>query len=516
MKLFFIFIWAMLVGLAYGWGKSFCSMVCSTSCDGDTKDKCNKKCQTNWVVSGDTCIPNANLNWQIFQQTSDLGGDLAVTGATAGSTCGSMTYFGWVTPSATITVTSNPITVGYFQMYIYAAIISLDVKCWGSDGGCTNYWQSSTLINTQFSDPAVTDLANPFTTAISNPPAQSSNKCFNDKFSERYNRIQKLYTYNTTGTAMTWSFSNNEPNTTAKWGLREFIIIIRTCNVYCLTCYGAANTACYTCTNTSFQSNTTCSNSCLTQFGLQPGSNICIYCDLHCTSCYAAFDNCSACTKSGIYASYLFANDSTIPLMSCVTSCPDGYFANKTTRTCDLCNLNCSTCLNTATYCTSCVTTPFLMAWSAWTCYYPCPTHYYLESNLTNCTKCNPYCDTCADSPTSCTVCTSTGIYTAYLYNLSSLNGTCMRVCPSGTYGETFNSTGPNICLACDLNCTLCTGNPTPCTQCIAGLFLYAGVCNSSCPNGTFADNTTGKCLDCNVYCVGLTINMYFSNVLNN
>ncbi len=42
--------------------------------------------------------------------------------------------------------------------------------------------------------------------------------------------------------------------------------------------------------------------------------------------------------------------------------------------------------------------------------------------------------------------------------------------------------------------------------------------CTDTCPNGTFAYNKTGSdgfCLNCNLYCVGLTINMYFPEITN-
>jgi hypothetical protein len=86
-----------------------------------------------------------------------------------------------------------------------------------------------------------------------------------------------------------------------------------------------------------------------------------------------------------------------------------------------------------------------------------------------------------------------------------------------GYYPEGFGGLGPNLCLACDPICTMCTNNPTPCQQCVGGYYLNLGTCVSPCPNGTFESNATGYglCLDCNIVCVDLTINIYFPTSLN-
>lgn len=231
------------------------------------------------------------------------------------------------------------------------------------------------------------------------------------------------------------------------------------------------------------------------------------------------FDNCTACTTSGTYASFL----STVPnpdYTTCVNQCPPdanfGYFGNRTTRTCDPCNATCETCINSANYCTSC---KLGFYWAGWSCYNPCPANYFLDANGTNCTKCLPFCSECITTNSTCTACTLTGQYKAFLYNLSDLTGSCERLCPAvdGFYGETFNGTGPNLCLKCHDNCTMCTGNPSPCSQCAIGLFLYEYACTDTCPDGYVASVTTGTgvCLNCAIMCVDLTINMYFPSVVS-
>lgn len=208
------------------------------------------------------------------------------------------------------------------------------------------------------------------------------------------------------------------------WGIREFVILVHTCHPYCAECYGALNTQCYLCfsnaTVTYWQSNNTCDTVCLSRFGYS-APNFCVYCDLRCTACHTVLDNCTACTTSGIWTAYLSTTvNPNYP--TCVNPCPDGYFANKTSRTCDLCNSSCATCLNSATYCTSCVAGYY---WTGWFCYSPCPTQYFLDPNGTNCTKCSPFCNVCEGVYNVCTVCTLSGQFKAYLYNTTNTSGSC-------------------------------------------------------------------------------------------
>ena len=72
--------------------------------------------------------------------------------------------------------------------------------------------------------------------------------------------------------------------------------------------------------------------------------------------------------------------------------------------------------------------------------------------------------------------------------------------------------------MPCNTTCLMCTGFPQPCTKCIAGYYLDKTYCTNTCPNGTFAYNTTateGICLNCDIYCIGLTVNMYFPDITN-
>lgn len=70
--------------------------------------------------------------------------------------------------------------------------------------------------------------------------------------------------------------------------------------------------------------------------------------------------------------------------------------------------------------------------------------------------------------------------------------------------------------MPCNTTCLMCTGFPEPCTKCISGYYLDKTYCTDTCPNGTVAYNKTateGLCLNCEIYCIGLTINMYFPDI---
>jgi hypothetical protein len=53
------------------------------------------------------------------------------------------------------------------------------------------------------------------------------------------------------------------------------------------------------------------------------------------------------------------------------------------------------------------------------------------------------------------------------------LDNTCYKTCPAASYPETYNNTGPNVCLPCDDTCETCTGIPSPCQSCNATNYLY-------------------------------------------
>jgi proprotein convertase subtilisin/kexin type 5 len=191
------------------------------------------------------------------------------------------------------------------------------------------------------------------------------------------------------------------------------------------------------------------------------------------------------------------------------------YYANTSTQSCEACDSSCSICLYTANFCTSCNLGYYLYNNM---CYNQCPDGTFLQADNISCANCSLLCMKCNGSASVCSVCQTVAPYISYLYNRTSPTGTCVSLCPKGTYAENYNGTGPNLCLDCNSSCAACVINAYNCQQCSPGYYLLDSTCYSSCPSGLFPSNASGsgQCLDCNLVCVDLTILMYFTNAVNN
>jgi hypothetical protein len=132
--------------------RSFCSVMCAnTGCNGNAWNNCNNKCSSNWVVSGNTCTPNAANGYYIFGTTSDLaGGTLVVNPNTINNACSPpATHYGWFYNTNNVSVSSTAgITVPFFSLTVYVGIITID----SSGGGGGSYWQSTTNFFLAFAD----------------------------------------------------------------------------------------------------------------------------------------------------------------------------------------------------------------------------------------------------------------------------------------------------------------------------------------------------------------------------
>jgi hypothetical protein len=136
-----------------------------------------------------------------------------------------------------------------------------------------------------------------------------------------WKRITQSYNYNISSTTIEFNINYNETDFSKRWLLKEFVLVYRTCNWKCVTCYGSLATQCTSCLNngtyTMWLSNNTCNETCLTGFGQRLVPNVCVFCDLHCTVCFETATYCSACTRSGTYKAYLYTINS-----SCLKTCP--------------------------------------------------------------------------------------------------------------------------------------------------------------------------------------------------
>jgi proprotein convertase subtilisin/kexin type 5 len=147
------------------------------------------------------------------------------------------------------------------------------------------------------------------------------------------------------------------------------------CAGHCSTCLSSNTSICQTCytANTGVITNQTyggfnimtsdfqCVDVCGTGYYLQSGN--CNACVSPCASC-TTVDQCITCATGF----YLISTNP--PNQRCQNSCPNGYFANSITRTCDQCIGSCYSCSSAANLCTACNGTNYL---SGSSCVINCP-----------------------------------------------------------------------------------------------------------------------------------------------
>ena len=158
------------------------------------------------------------------------------------------------------------------------------------------------------------------------------------------------------------------------------------CNQACLTCYGGTDTQCYTCNFDMmlYKSGSWCKSACAVGWGYILDSQYCTHCNPRCVSCFNNGNNCTTCRTTGSNAGFQIITDFVANTGPCYGICPNGYFANLTTRFCDLCTSPCKTCNLLTTNCTSCIINFYLLNY---TCYSTCPAGYF--NNITVCSLCD-------------------------------------------------------------------------------------------------------------------------------
>ena len=124
----------------------------------------------------------------------------------------------------------------------------------------------------------------------------------------------------------------------------------------CQTCFGPTLSDCYTCGVSSAPANhyliygtTLCNPNCPAGQYANSTNYKCLLCSSNCLTCVTTSTNCLTCGFSTIGANlYLFGS-------SCLLTCPNGYYANPLTSTCDICHYGCSICTGPLlTNCTVC------------------------------------------------------------------------------------------------------------------------------------------------------------------
>lgn len=283
------------------------------------------------------------------------------------------------------------------------------------------------------------------------------------------------------------------------------------CDYRCSSCTGSAIN-CSSCATVSgvnhYLLNSACLDVCpVLGYYAVAANNTCQPCATGCKSCVGGLiSSCTACLNVGTVAYYLGATDTT-----CYTTCPDGQFKNDATspNQCLKCDASCTKCSGTPTNCTFCglMGSTSIYLYSG-TCLTICPNGYYALISTTSSNKCAPCasgCSICTGAAlTNCQACTTVGVSDYYL----DIGGTtCALTCLTGQFAGSNHQ-----CASCDPNCAQCVGTATNCTFCskATGMFLYQSVCYSVCPSGFFGAinslaNTTDACLACTTGCLTCT-----------
>lgn len=207
---------------------------------------------------------------------------------------------------------------------------------------------------------------------------------------------------------------------------------------------------------------------------LVPKNGTCGSCDPSCLTCQTDPFNCTSCNTATSLA-YLLNN-------RCLSSCPTFYYKNIGAGLCSLCSsvtgLNCKDCSSVST-CNVC-DTGFVLYNS--TCINYVPNGYVNISGVA--VVCKGDCATCSVTDTNCTSCIANNL----------LNNICYQPCPSGYIGIS------KVCQPCTSPCQSCSVTQTSCTSCLPSTpptFLTSNRCQTTCPDGTFANTGNYSCLSC-------------------
>jgi proprotein convertase subtilisin/kexin type 5 len=183
-----------------------------------------------------------------------------------------------------------------------------------------------------------------------------------------------------------------------------------------------------------------------------------------------------------------------VPNRTCLTSCPSNYYqiTSNGLKFCQACTSPCSNCIN-ATFCLSCVSGYFYYSYS---CLTSCPQSYFADNSTRICTSCISPCKTCT-SLSTCLSC-SQGFW----------NGTlCTNSCPSGQFGDSVNFiclSCHSSCLTCITSAVTCTScspalifyNRQCLNSCPSRFYNSSGVC-TSCVPPCYTCASSAACLSC-------------------
>ncbi|XP_045696264.1 proprotein convertase subtilisin/kexin type 5 isoform X1 [Phyllostomus hastatus] len=250
------------------------------------------------------------------------------------------------------------------------------------------------------------------------------------------------------------------------------------CHTKCFRCTGPSEDQCHTCPRHSLLLNTTCVQDCPEGYYADEDNHQCAPCHSSCGTCEGRHSmQCLSCRPGWFQLG-----------KECLPQCREGYYAKNSTGQCERCNKSCKACRGPRpTDCLTCDTFFFLLH-SKGECHRTCPEHYYANQRTKTCERCHPTCHECeGKEPLKCLSC-------VWSYHLA--GGICVSDCLVGQYrvgeGEKFN------CEKCHESCVECKGpGAKNCTVCPANLLLLMddSRCLQCC--GTNDSSNAQECCDC-------------------
>ncbi|CAL9697513.1 unnamed protein product [Knipowitschia caucasica] len=251
----------------------------------------------------------------------------------------------------------------------------------------------------------------------------------------------------------------------------------------CQSCEGLGS-RCLSCSDGFFLEGRSCRLNCSERmFPSEDGT--CRHCPPHCDVC----SDQHTCLK----CSFLYLMLDAV----CRASCPDGYFEDMEEGRCGPCHPTCASCSGPrGDDCETC--SSFMLYKGA--CYRECPAGTYYQSTANECQECHQTCASCrGPEPHQCSACEK-GLVLDPNSLLCGVTGDAH--CPLGTYLQHDGFT----CSSCHRSCLSCQG-PQLCSTCEAPHHLHNGSCIRVCPVGSYSSTQAtdgrqlGFCLRCDPVC---------------
>ncbi|KAM8961076.1 proprotein convertase subtilisin/kexin type 5 isoform 1-T1 [Pelodytes ibericus] len=253
------------------------------------------------------------------------------------------------------------------------------------------------------------------------------------------------------------------------------------CHRLCATCTGPGIDNCINCTEDTLFEDGRCVQTCSSGYYLSQSKlyRTCKKCDGSCIACSGPGDrNCTSCPEGYVLEGSV-----------CVvgTVCKDGQYFD-ISGSCKSCDTPCIKCTGPGKgNCISCAITRIL---DDGHCVLQCPLGKYQINR--QCHLCHHTCHDCNGSePDKCTSCgNDENGRMRFLYK-----GECRDACPKGYLAV------DNTCVQCPENCELCSSDST-CVRCFHGFYLEDDSCQKlQCAEGEVEDPDIEKCMTCEERC---------------